>query len=595
MPDIVKIRNLPSASDLTEDDFVPIDNASNGLRKIQLGGVINDLKETLSQLGSAIEAIPANYNSSATDIDLDITDEDGNVLVRFADGHIETKNFDSSEIAQELSQKIDSNQGSSNAGKVLGVGSDGEVVAKDINIPTNVPNVATTDAQSDLDISDENGNVLARLVGGGIKTKSFDSSYVTDYIINMMFSAGNRLANPIYTTRELYNTENPNAQIEEEKALLAGVTGNAGYRIPAICVTNDGTILVAGTHMTNAAGDYGDFSIDVGRKTSGGTWTITNVVPFDNTRQNYGSVLNDEFLVDRNTGRIYLFYGTEKQKVVWWEVTTADGDFRYVYSDNDGETWSSPVSLKSLWDTDTYEYCIPSCTKGVTLTDGTFVVPCFCKKGFDGATAKSYPLLLIKQPSGTWYFSSVASVDGILHLDECAVVEGSTANEIWLYCRPNTNYGTGVNRGYNKFIYDISTDKFTHQSCTFDGNRHDCFSIDKISINDTVIFLMTFIDTNTNKRSNITLWASLDGDVWIRVYRIYKPAANGYSVVDNYDGKIGVAYEAVDSDTNKNCIAYQDLSALTGLISESVNKYIVRNISLQDRMQMLFNAARGID
>ena len=31
MPDIVKIRNLPSASDLTEDDFVPIDNASNGL------------------------------------------------------------------------------------------------------------------------------------------------------------------------------------------------------------------------------------------------------------------------------------------------------------------------------------------------------------------------------------------------------------------------------------------------------------------------------------------------------------------------------------------------------------------------------------
>lgn len=590
MPDIVKIRSLPSASDLSDGDYAAIDNSTDGLRKVALGGIISDLKSDLRQLGNTVEASPSNYNSSATDVDLDITDEDGNVLVRLEDGHIKTKNFDSSDVAEELSQKVDSNQGTVNSGKILGIGSDGEVAPRDLNVPVNTPSISFIESESDLDITDEGGNVLARLSDGGVKTKLFDSAYVNEFITNMLYSSGNRLANPLYTTREFYNSENPESAIAEEDVLVAGITGNANYRIPAICITNAGTVLVAGTHMTNAAGDYGDFSIDVGRKAVGGTWSVSVVIPFDNTRQDYGSVLNNEFLVDRTTGRIYLFYGTEKQKVVWWEVTTSDGDFRYVYSDNDGETWSAPVSLKSLWDTETYDYCIPSCTKGITLTNGTFVVPCFCKKGSAASTAQSYPLLLIKKPSGSWYFSSVASVEGINHLDECAVVEGSNPNEIWLYCRPNTNYGTGVKRGYNKFSYNMTTNKFTHLTCTFDGNRASCFSLDKITIDGSVIYLMSYIDSNVDTRVNITLWASLDGDIWTRIYRIYKPSGNGYSVLDNYNGSIGVAYEKHLNGVG--CISYQDLSVLSALIKDSVAK---RNVSIQDRMQMIFNSAKGID
>ncbi len=72
--------------------------------------------------------------------DLDITDEYGNVLVRFKDGGVQTKEFDSSKVNLE------------------------------------------TDAQynSDLDISDEYGNVLVRFKDGGIKTKNFDSKRFAD-------------------------------------------------------------------------------------------------------------------------------------------------------------------------------------------------------------------------------------------------------------------------------------------------------------------------------------------------------------------------------------------------------------------------------
>ena len=44
MPDIVKIRSLPSASDLSDGDYAAIDNSTDGLRKVALGGIISDLK-----------------------------------------------------------------------------------------------------------------------------------------------------------------------------------------------------------------------------------------------------------------------------------------------------------------------------------------------------------------------------------------------------------------------------------------------------------------------------------------------------------------------------------------------------------------------
>ena len=50
MPDIVKIRSLPSASDLSDGDYAAIDNSTDGLRKVALGGIISDLKSDLNDV-----------------------------------------------------------------------------------------------------------------------------------------------------------------------------------------------------------------------------------------------------------------------------------------------------------------------------------------------------------------------------------------------------------------------------------------------------------------------------------------------------------------------------------------------------------------
>lgn len=110
------------------DDTTPAANKVFSSSKVdtELGGV-----------KSAIQELPSIDESTKTGVDLDVTDQSGNVIVRFHDGHIKTKEFDSTKI------KVNS---------------------------------ALSDSSADFDFSDTNGNVLLRLENGHVKTKNFDSS-----------------------------------------------------------------------------------------------------------------------------------------------------------------------------------------------------------------------------------------------------------------------------------------------------------------------------------------------------------------------------------------------------------------------------------
>lgn len=135
------------------------------------GDEISALKADLSQVGHP----PDLKNSTAEGVDLDISDPQGNVILRLADGHVKTKKFDSS--------SIDSN--------------------------TAVDNVSVSGTE-DLDITDNNGNAIVQFTSGHIKTKNFDSaspvhrerldyyaeieySGATDIEINQSFRTGDTL------------------------------------------------------------------------------------------------------------------------------------------------------------------------------------------------------------------------------------------------------------------------------------------------------------------------------------------------------------------------------------------------------------------
>jgi hypothetical protein len=118
--------------------------------------------------------------SADIDSDLEIADDEGNVLARFENGNIKTKNFDSSQALKK--DNIVQSVGTSTttmmsqqavteelAGKSYTDGIDSQMV------------VVSADIDSDLEIADDEGNVLARFENGNIKTKNFDSSNVPSF------------------------------------------------------------------------------------------------------------------------------------------------------------------------------------------------------------------------------------------------------------------------------------------------------------------------------------------------------------------------------------------------------------------------------
>lgn len=98
-----------------------------------LGNDVSVIKSAINEFG-----VPANIREvTGSNSDLDITDERGNVIVRFEDGHIQTKEFDSKKRAEVSAQ--------------------------------------SEDQDADFYLADKNGNGLVRFADGNIQTKRFNS------------------------------------------------------------------------------------------------------------------------------------------------------------------------------------------------------------------------------------------------------------------------------------------------------------------------------------------------------------------------------------------------------------------------------------
>lgn len=144
-----------------------------------------DIGTQVTEAYNEIVKRPKAAESDAEDVDLDVTDEDGNVIVRFAAGHIKTKRFDSSDLGEAVSVK------------------------------------GTNAAGVDLDVTDEEGNVLARLTDGNIVTKNFDSRDCTE-------ESGAR-STPLFSTVDWWEPETADSGYSNPTADWGGDTYRADW------------------------------------------------------------------------------------------------------------------------------------------------------------------------------------------------------------------------------------------------------------------------------------------------------------------------------------------------------------------------------
>lgn len=183
-----------TASDPNDDGHIVVENTGDGNidptptedspNAVSSGGVydeLSDLKGSLSELDYAVDSMQntcAKVSSSdASNVDLDIADQQGNVIMRLKGGHIKTKEFDSSEL------NIDVDDTLSQEGKPADAKATGDAIFEAATAASALVQVLPTEeTEADLYICDANGNVIALFVDGEIVTKNFNSAILSDGI-----------------------------------------------------------------------------------------------------------------------------------------------------------------------------------------------------------------------------------------------------------------------------------------------------------------------------------------------------------------------------------------------------------------------------
>ncbi|MBR4442517.1 MAG: hypothetical protein IKS52_04525, partial [Clostridia bacterium] len=148
---------------LVTDDIAIGDTITAGTNVKEVPGGIGG---EVSELKSAISDCAVSKESDAENVDLDVTDSNGNVIMRLAGGHIKTKNFDSVDMRRDV-------------------------------------DVKASDSSDDLVLCDTVGNVMAAFSDGHFQTKKFNSADAvsTEKFVRVIDG------NDAYTEFEYDNTE----------------------------------------------------------------------------------------------------------------------------------------------------------------------------------------------------------------------------------------------------------------------------------------------------------------------------------------------------------------------------------------------------
>jgi sialidase-1 len=210
---------------------------------------------------------------------------------------------------------------------------------------------------------------------------------------------------------------------EPNAIFKSGENGYKCYRIPAIVITNKGTLLAFAEARKNSCGDAGDIDLVVRRSFDGGkTWLPMSVV-WDDTDNTCG---NPAPVVDRKTGNIILLstwnLGTDHEKQI---IAGTGKDTRRIFvlsSNDDGNNWSQAREITaSVKKPDWTWYATGPCN-GIQIQTkkykGRLVIPC---DHIEAESKKYYSHSIFSDDGGlTWKLGGTTPTDMV---NECTVAE----------------------------------------------------------------------------------------------------------------------------------------------------------------------------
>jgi sialidase-1 len=224
-------------------------------------------------------------------------------------------------------------------------------------------------------------------------------------------------------------------------------SGSAGYhtfRIPALAVTNNGTLLAFAEGRKAGRGDAGEIDLVLKRSFDNGlTWQPLQVVVAEPAM----TCGNPCPVVDRQTGTIWLPF-SKNAAADTEELITQGKAVRTIWlthSTDNGATWAAPSEITASVKDPTWTWYATGPTHGIQLQSGRLLIPCDHMVGnyFDRTRDPYHSHVIYSDDHGaTWQIGGIVDAG----TNECAVVElidGTGGHTVYINCR---NYIGGKRR-----------------------------------------------------------------------------------------------------------------------------------------------------
>ncbi|OHB67628.1 MAG: glycosyl hydrolase [Planctomycetes bacterium RBG_13_60_9] len=220
-------------------------------------------------------------------------------------------------------------------------------------------------------------------------------------------------------------TAGPELDPQLVQVFASGTDGYHTYRIPALLVTKNGTLLAFCEGRKNSRSDTGDIDLLVKRSTDGGkNWSRQQVV-WDDGANTCG---NPCPVVDQTTGVIWLpltwNHGEDQERQINSGSSKDTRRAFVTHSDNDGLTWSKPQEITTLVKRPGWRWYATGPGVGIQLErgkwEGRLLLPCDHSdpKPDDPAGYRSH-VIYSDDHGKTWQLGGIISPA----VNECQVVE----------------------------------------------------------------------------------------------------------------------------------------------------------------------------
>ncbi len=330
-------------------------------------------------------------------------------------------------------------------------------------------------------------------------------------------------------TASVLNAQSP----EPNDIFIGGTEGVHEFRIPAMITLSSGTVIAACDARVDRKGDVPN-NIDqmIRRSTDNGkTWEkISTAVDFAN-QEGAG---DPSLIQDSETGRLFLFYTYcpgRNDVPEGGNAVQRHLSLQYVFSDNEGITWSIPLVVEHGLKKDGWHSMWPGPGRGTVLSNGRLILPITV---FDLEHFYSY-YLYSDDHGNSWDISGNIGTD----INEPTLVE-IDENTLLVNARNRNRNGTRAivtsgdkGKTWSEIMY--------HEDLPDPTCQGSCIRIKDAKGKNILLFSNA---ADPKKRQNMTVTISYDNGKSWPVKRTVYEGPSAYSCLTILpDGEIGLLYE----------------------------------------------------